>query len=57
MLQVGKDSMHFRPAEEQNKHKVTCGVATPVLDRVLKTVQVGRVQGIGLAANTSCINS
>jgi hypothetical protein len=31
---VGKDAMHFRPPEEQNDHKVTCGVRADVLDAV-----------------------
>jgi hypothetical protein len=39
VLQVGKDKMHFRPPEEQNDHKVTCGVSTAVLQRVLDSVQ------------------
>lgn len=31
--------MHFRPPEEQNDHKVTCGVNTAVLQRVLDSIQ------------------
>lgn len=31
---VGKEQMHFRPPEEQNDHKVTCGVKSVVADRV-----------------------
>lgn len=31
---VGRDSMHFRPPEEQNDHKITCGVRTEVLHQV-----------------------
>jgi len=38
LAQVGKDLMHFRPPEEQNDHKVTCGVNVSVLDKVLGMV-------------------
>ena len=31
---VGKQHMHFRPPDEQNDHKVTCGVKTEYADRV-----------------------
>jgi hypothetical protein len=31
--------MHFRPPEEQNDHKVTCGVATAALPRVLGGIE------------------
>lgn len=37
--QVGKDSMHFRPPDEQNDHKVTCGVNVGVLQKVLDQLQ------------------
>eukprot|EP00803_Ostreobium_quekettii_P004176 evm.model.scf_87.1 EVM.evm.TU.scf_87.1 scf_87:8029-14871(-) len=33
---VGKEAMHFRPPEEQNDHKVTCGVRNDVLPHVLE---------------------
>jgi hypothetical protein len=39
VLQVGKDSMHFRPPEEQNQHKVTCGVNVKVLPSVLDDLE------------------
>lgn len=38
-LQVGKDVMHFRPPDEQNDHKVTCGVNVSVLQPVLDHIQ------------------
>lgn len=31
---AGRDKMHFRPPEEQNDHKVTCGVHMDVMDQV-----------------------
>jgi hypothetical protein len=37
--QVGKDAMHFRPPDEQNDHKVTCGVNVGVLQKVLDQLQ------------------
>lgn len=42
--------MHFRPPEEQNDHKVTCGVNTAVLQRVLDSIQQ-RLDGAGVQAN------
>ncbi|GAX82355.1 hypothetical protein CEUSTIGMA_g9784.t1 [Chlamydomonas eustigma] len=39
LSQVGKDAMHFRPPEEQNIHKVTCGVNVSVLDSVLACIK------------------
>eukprot|EP00879_Flechtneria_rotunda_P009113 GHRR01009540.1.p1 GENE.GHRR01009540.1~~GHRR01009540.1.p1 ORF type:complete len:351 (+),score=105.97 GHRR01009540.1:250-1302(+) len=35
LAKVGKEVMHFRPPEEQNDHKVTCGVNVSVLAQVL----------------------
>lgn len=35
LARVGREAMHFRPPVEQNEHKVTCGVRTDVLARVL----------------------
>ncbi len=32
--QVGRERMHFRPPEEQNDHKVTCGVHVDILQTV-----------------------
>lgn len=49
-LQVGKEQMHFRPPEEQNDHKVTCGVNVSVLQRVLDSIQQ-RLDGAGVQAN------
>ncbi len=49
-LQVGKEAMHFRPAEEQNAHKITCGVACSVLKQVLSHLQ-GRLDEAGVEAN------
>lgn len=34
LVEVGKDSMHFRPPGEMNEHKVTCGVRADALARV-----------------------
>lgn len=42
--------MHFRPPEEQNDHKVTCGVNTAVLQCVLDSIQQ-RLDGAGVQAN------
>ncbi|KAF6259195.1 sucrose-6F-phosphate phosphohydrolase-domain-containing protein [Scenedesmus sp. NREL 46B-D3] len=38
LANVGKDVMHFRPPDEQNDHKVTCGVNVCVLQRVLDQI-------------------
>ncbi|KXZ45571.1 hypothetical protein GPECTOR_53g157 [Gonium pectorale] len=48
--EVGKDSMHFRPAEEQNDHKITCGVADPAASRVVDRVNA-ELERHGVAAN------
>lgn len=37
--QVGRERMHFRPPEEQNDHKVTCGVQVEALPRVLEALE------------------
>ncbi|KAL6764257.1 sucrose-6F-phosphate phosphohydrolase-domain-containing protein [Haematococcus lacustris] len=50
LAQVGKESMHFRPPDEQNKHKVTCGVAVSALARVLASLQQS-LSGQGVRAN------
>ena len=34
LVEVGKESMHFRPPAEMNEHKVTCGVHADALERV-----------------------
>ena len=39
LAEAGRDGMHFRPPEEQNAHKVTCGVRVEALPRVLETVR------------------
>jgi len=31
---AGKERMHFRPPDEQNEHKVTCGVRVDVIEKV-----------------------
>ena len=31
---VGREQLHFRPPDEQNDHKVTCGVKAEYADRV-----------------------
>lgn len=36
---VGREQMHFRPPDEQNDHKVTCGVHASVVDRVIEDIQ------------------
>jgi len=38
LAMVGKDRMHFRPPEEQNRHKITCGVAASVEDEVIRHI-------------------
>lgn len=35
---AGRDKMHFRPPEEQNDHKVTCGVHMDVMDQVQQQI-------------------
>lgn len=42
--------MHFRPPEEQNDHKVTCGVNVAVLQQVLDSIQQ-RLSTAGVQAN------
>ena len=39
LAEASKELMHFRPASEQNEHKVTCGVAVAALPRVLASVE------------------
>lgn len=34
LAKVGRERMHFRPPEEQNDHKVTCGVREAVVGKV-----------------------
>ena len=31
---AGKERMHFRPPDEQNDHKVTCGVRADIVQKV-----------------------
>ncbi len=35
---AGREKMHFRPPEEQNDHKVTCGVHMDVMDQVQQQI-------------------
>lgn len=35
---AGKDRMHFRPKEEQNEHKVTCGVRADIVERIQEVI-------------------
>jgi hypothetical protein len=42
--------MHFRPPEEQNQHKITCGVNVSVLQTVLGSIQQ-RLDTAGVQAN------
>ena len=39
VMAVGRDAMHFRPPEEQNDHKVTCGVLASSAARVQVSAQ------------------
>ncbi|GFR51603.1 hypothetical protein Agub_g14027 [Astrephomene gubernaculifera] len=48
--EVGSESMHFRPPEEQNPHKVTCGVADGAVGRVVASVQQ-QLAAAGVGAN------
>ncbi|KAG2425471.1 hypothetical protein HXX76_013681 [Chlamydomonas incerta] len=50
LAEVGKDAMHFRPAEEQNDHKVTCGVADAAAGGVVGTVN-SELAAAGVSAN------
>ena len=34
LASVGRERMHFRPPEEQNSHKITCGVLAEVVEQV-----------------------
>ncbi|KAI8471812.1 MAG: sucrose-6F-phosphate phosphohydrolase-domain-containing protein [Monoraphidium minutum] len=47
LAEVGREAMHFRPPEEQNDHKVTCGVQVGplpgVLERIGAVLEKGRV--------------
>ena len=36
---VGKEHMHFRPPEEQNEHKVTCGVHASSVRQVTEQIE------------------
>lgn len=42
--------MHFRPPDEQNEHKVTCGLAVAVVPRVLQALSTLLEEG-GVQAN------
>lgn len=42
--------MHFRPPDEQNDHKVTCGVNVSVLQQVLDQIQAA-LEAAGVQAN------
>jgi hypothetical protein len=54
LAQVGKEAMHFRPPDEQNDHKVTCGVNVAVLPRVLDQLQTAlAAAGVQLNVITS----
>ncbi|MEW5307867.1 MAG: hypothetical protein WDW36_010240 [Sanguina aurantia] len=50
LAQVGKDVMHFRPPDEQNDHKVTCGLAVAVLPQALASLSA-LLEGGGVQAN------
>lgn len=39
LAKVGKEMMHFRPANEQNEFKITCGVNVTALDTAMQTIQ------------------
>jgi sucrose-6F-phosphate phosphohydrolase len=47
---TGRERMHFRPPEEQNDHKVTCGVHVDALAGVLESVQAA-LDRAGVRAN------
>lgn len=38
LAMVGKEKMHFRPPEEQNRHKITCGVHASVEEAVIRHI-------------------
>lgn len=44
LADVGRDSMHFRPPEEQNDHKITCGVRANVLAQVSSSLPLTLLQ-------------
>lgn len=50
LAKVGKERMHFRPPDEQNQHKVTCGVKVDVLASVVGRLQEA-IDNKGVAAN------
>jgi len=35
---AGKERMHFRPPDEQNEHKVTCGVRVDVIEKIKEII-------------------
>ena len=47
---AGKEKMHFRPPEEQNAHKVTCGLHKDVMDQVQQQIRE-RLQEDGVEAH------
>eukprot|EP00775_Hariotina_reticulata_P009256 gene9256-9422_t len=54
LAKVGKEAMHFRPPDEQNDHKVTCGVNVAVLPQVLDQLQAAlAAAGVQLNVITS----
>uniref|UniRef100_A0A7S0QZA9 Sucrose phosphatase-like domain-containing protein n=1 Tax=Chlamydomonas leiostraca TaxID=1034604 RepID=A0A7S0QZA9_9CHLO len=50
LAEVGKERMHFRPPEEQNAHKVTCGVRADVMGPVQAVVEAN-LASAGVKAN------
>ncbi|PNH08188.1 putative sucrose-phosphatase 1 [Tetrabaena socialis] len=50
LAEVGKDSMHFRPKDEQNDYKVTCGVSDEATAAVVDRVN-GELAAAGVSAN------
>ncbi|GIL67509.1 hypothetical protein Vafri_20868 [Volvox africanus] len=50
LAEVGSDNMHFRPKEELNDHKITCGVADPKAAAAVARVK-GELAAAGVAAN------
>jgi hypothetical protein len=37
--------MHFRPPDEQNDHKITCGVNVSVLKQVTEQIESALIKG------------
>lgn len=51
---AGRERMHFRPPEEQNDHKVTCGVRADVVDKVIVGRSSSHCPSCRIAFHAAC---